>query len=420
MKIAWKLTLVNTVIFSTVILVLFYILYKSYERTLIRSEIAHMKRVIGYETTHPFMGHPFVMMGRARRFTRFFVAEIVHGNVEILNDPFGISEKFKPTRGIVEINGDHYLFLEIRRSPAVYYIGDDVSALMRALEKAKELGVVITSIGVGLSFLIGLLLSNMALSPLRKIISQLDGVDPRSLDKRLETPKSSDEISELVGRMNAMLDRIEKAYRSQERFVHDVSHELRNPIASMKGFLKILRKYGMKDEDIFEESTSELESLVDEMNSIIESLLILSKPDVEIEKVRTNVREIVEDVVKRFETDRIEIVSRADPVIETSPEMFSMIVKNLVENALKYSDSKVRVNIDENFVEISDEGPGIPEDKRELIFERFYRIDPSRDRRKKGHGLGLAIVKELCERLNLKIELESEIGKGSTFRVRWS
>jgi signal transduction histidine kinase len=96
-----------------------------------------------------------------------------------------------------------------------------------------------------------------------------------------------------------------------------------------------------------------------------------------------------------------------------------IILRNLVENALKYTDGKVWVRIKDGCVEVADEGEGIPEDAREKIFEKFYRLDLSRDRRKKGYGIGLSLVKELAERMGMKVELDSEIGRGSAFKVIW-
>ncbi len=405
---------------------MFSILYKTYERTLLKSQEIHMLQMI--KSFSERFGKPplvFIQGNRTSSYRRFYIAVRRDGRAIVINDPFGIEGRLELKKGVQEIEGEHYLVVEIKRGSGVYYVASNVSPVITAISHMKKLGTLLTLIGISLSFLVGYLMSKFSLRPMRNLVKELSKINACTLDIRLENPQTGDEMEELVEEINSMLDRIEEAYRSQERFVHDVSHELRNPLASLKGFVKILRRFGCKNEELFEESISEISELTDEMVSIVENLLTLARSDRTFEVERINVVSIVRDTVSRikntFKNREIIVEELAKPVLETSPDLFQLIIKNLLENALKYSpeEEPVFIRINENSVEISDRGPGIPESEREKIFERFYRIDSSRDRRKGGHGLGLAIVKELTQKLGFRIELESEVGKGSTFRVVW-
>ena len=405
---------------------MFFALYKTYERILIRSQEFHMVQI--FKGFSERFGKPLIGIlpgGNRPSYKRFFIAVERNGEIEVLNDPYGIEDKVKLRKGIQEIEGEHYLVMEINRGGERYYIVSNISPIITAFSSMKRLGILLSFLGISLSFVAGYVLSQFSLKPMRNLIRELRKIEARTLNMRLENPKSGDEMEELVYEINSMLDRIEEAYRSQERFVHDVSHELRNPLASLKGFIRILEKFGCGDEKLFEESISEIGGLVEEMVSMVENLLMLSRSDRSFEVSDVDVFSLVLDVVEKmrrvFPKREIRLEEHARPVLRTSPELFQIVVKNLVENALKYSPEgePVVIRVMDCRIEVSDRGPGIPEDERERIFERFYRIDVSRDRRKKGHGLGLAIVKELSQRLGLRVALESEVGRGSTFKVVW-
>ena len=421
MKLVWKLTLFNAVVVFAAIFSVFVVLYKAYGRIIIRSQEYHMVSTV--RSYMDRMGMSPHVRGPAV-YRKYFVAIVKNDQTVVVNDPFGVFGYIKLEKGVQRIGDEYYLVVSVRRGEITYYVASNITPLMTALYSIKRFGIFVMFVGMSASFGIGFILSWFSLRPIRRVVEEIKEIGAKTLDKRLENPETGDELEELISEINSMLERLEKAYRSQERFVHDVSHELRNPLTSLKGFAKVLRKFG-EDREIREEAVEEIEELVDDMSDLIENLLMLAKPDTSITpesvRVKNLVEEIVEKLLKSFPSREIRLDAVGDPVIETSPDLLRIIVKNLIENAMKYSphDEPVVVRIGDRWIEVEDRGPGIPKEYRDKIFERFYRIDPSRDRRKSGYGLGLAMVKELCERLGMRVEFESEEGRGSVFRVVW-
>ncbi len=407
MKLVWKLTIFNTFIVSITIITLFWTFYGSLKAALIKAQQVHLKNIVKLVETKGARWSP------ATR--RFFVKV----NENVLNDPYGIAAKLPDSGGIFKIGDEYYMVVMVTRPQRKVIIAANVTPLINGFQSMATTALITSIIGIGFSFGIALLLSSYSLRPLKSLLNDLKKISGESLSLRLGVPKSGDEIATLIKEINSMLDRIEQAYRAQERFVHDVSHELRNPLASMKGFIDVLKKWGIKEKEIFEEATSELASLVEEMSQLVDNLLILAKP-IELELKKTSVAKLVREILKNLRIPpRIMVKLEGDAVVSTSPQHLKIILKNIIENAVKFANSLVQVKIEENHIIVEDDGPGIPKEEQDRIFERFYRVDASRDRRTKGHGIGLSIVKELSEKLKIKITLESQPGKGSRFILSW-
>ncbi len=407
MKLVWKLTLFNTFIVSITILSLFWIFYKSMERGLLKAQQYHLKS---------FTKAAEAKVGRWPIALRRFFVKI---NGVIINDPFGIGPYLDKEEGIVKIGDEYFLVVTSRKENKEISLAANITPLVKGINAMAKAAFITSILGIILSFLIAFLLSRYSLRPIKNLAEELSKIGGENLNTRLNVPRTNDELQQLATEINSMLERIEKAYKIQERFVHDVSHELRNPLASMKGFIGVLKKWGKKDEKIFDEAVSELEELIHEMQTLVENLLLLAKPQ-EMLLETVEVKKLVEELIKRLQTQRkLEVSIEGDHELRTSGEHFKIIVKNLLENAFKYAKSHVDVKITKTSLEVTDDGPGISKEDMDKIFERFYRGDTSRDRRVSGYGLGLSIVKELTEKLGMDIEVESEEGKGTTFRIIW-
>ena len=409
MKITWKLTLTSSLIVYLLITLTSMILLKSAESALLS---AHKRHLL---TSARFYRYPSPMVGISRSGPRKFFVSV---NGKVLNDPYGIEMKIPKEDGIHEIDGEYYLVMTVKRDERTIRLAENVTVLMEGLEKLKVRAMYLSFLGAGLSFVAAFLITNISLAPLRRILSELEKITPENLSARVVGSGSGDEIDDLAFKINSMLDRIERAYRSQERFVHDVSHELRSPLTSMKGFLGVLKKWGLEDEKIFKESIEEIEGSVHEMETLIENLLLLARSEnLEMENVdlREIAEEVVENLLKEYPGRIVKIEGNSK--ILANPDSMKIIVRNLVENALKYTDGRIWIRLKEGCLEVIDEGEEIPEEIRDKIFEKFFRGDRSRDRRKKGFGIGLSLVKELAERMGMRVELESR--NGNTFRVVW-
>ena len=227
------------------------------------------------------------------------------------------------------------------------------------------------------------------------------------------------------------LTTIKKYETLKKDFIANVSHELKTPLAAMKLSLETLEEE-CKDRETAKKFINKAMERVKYMEQLIEDLITLSK--LENVGIQVNLKEIhFKAFIQKLISDLSEIAQSKNVKIETDiPEnakvktdekMLHAIMKNLIDNAIKYNKEggNVRVTFKElkNEIEISvcDTGIGIPKSHIPFIFERFYRVERSRSRKLGGTGLGLSIVKLATERLNGKVEVESEEGKGTCFKI---
>ena len=413
-KLVWKITLVNAAAMIGAALIILWLHYSTLER----SAFAQPRKILE---------EAIRILEKERRFApKTMKARIVLRRIfvkiddVIVNDPYGVGGNVKDLTGIQRVGEEYFYSLFSMRNGRRILVATVVTGVVNTLRLVMRnmffISVIISIIYVLLSYIV----SSYSLNPIKILSQKLSLIGASNLSSRLEVPKSNDELRKLVVEINNMLERIERAYKSQERFVHDVSHELRNPLASMKGFVKIIKKWGLKKREILLESVDELEKLVDEMMDLVNNLLVLARAGVfqkEMVDVRKVVEEVLENLTKAYGNKSVSIEGEA--IIETSKEHFKIIIKNVLENALKFSKSSVDVIIEDGRVVVEDDGPGIPEEERNKVFEKFYRGDASRDRRIPGHGLGLAIVKEMCELLGMDVVIGSSNKGGAKVGVIW-
>jgi signal transduction histidine kinase len=182
----------------------------------------------------------------------------------------------------------------------------------------------------------------------------------------------------------------------------------------------MLKRWGTKDEKILTESIESIENSTEYLKDMVEKLLILTKPNYEIERQNHNVKKIIKETLEIFhKKGEIFNLEGEDFYINTSEEYLSIILKVVIENALKYNseEEKVDIKYGEGEISIRDYGNGISEDEIEKIFQRFYKGDKSRST--KSHGLGLSIAKKLADKLNISIKVENK-EKGVQFTLKFS
>ena len=223
---------------------------------------------------------------------------------------------------------------------------------------------------------------------------------------------------------------IRESYRRQ--FVGNVAHELKTPIFNIQGYIDTLLDGAIEDPNINRKFLERANKSVSRMIYIVEDLDAITKLEggkIEIEEEPVDVIELILDVVDQLEMKakkrNVNIVIE-DPrlsryMVEADVEKIKQVLINLIVNAIKYGNEGGEVlvrtfDMDENIlVEVADNGKGIPQKHLSKIFERFYRVDKSRDREHGGSGLGLSIVKHIIEAHNQSINVRSTIGTGSTF-----
>jgi len=278
----------------------------------------------------------------------------------------------------------------------------------------------------------GLYLSRKALAPVLDIIEKARRLSASSLSERLPVPPHEDELSQLSLTLNALLDRLQQAFESQERFIADASHQLKTPLAILRGELDVLKSRPRTNGEI-EEFLKSASQELDRLGHLVEDLLTLARADAGAGSLLS--RKIRLDEVALEAVSRVEFLAKSRQVkirfdllgdasgdfeILGDADLLRSMLQNLLDNAIKYSPqgSTVEVQVqdatDAVAVRIKDAGPGIPEELLPKVFERFFRTQAEVP----GFGLGLAIAKRIVEAHQGTLNVQSQVDKGTTFTVR--
>lgn len=316
-------------------------------------------------------------------------------------------------------------------APATIFL--QIAAPMTTFESQLERLNGIISFGLPSLLLIavflGLYFSSRALRPVKQLISNIEQIDVNHLSDRLPLPHSNDEIRKLAETQNLMLDRIERSFLSQERFIADASHQLLTPLTILRGELELKIKSGTGDPVLLESLLHETKN----MTKIVKDMLLLARIDAgnEIGNFRElQIDEVLLDAVVRAQkialekviNIKVEIVEIAErKSIQGEPDLLFSLFFNILENAVKYSEPRqpVRVimtwDIKSTTIDIIDSGPGVPPEEMHTIFDRFSRANSSSST--PGFGLGLSISRKIADLHGFQLVLIPRNGTGAHFKV---
>jgi len=307
----------------------------------------------------------------------------------------------------------------------------EVAAPLTTVEQAREavfwalLGA--TALAMLLLAVVSYVGVQMALEPLAHVTALADQITHADdLSRRLSVPPGAgDEVWTLVQAFNATLARLEALFRAQRRFVADVGHELRTPLTVIKGNAQWMRRIGRLDV----EALDSIEEETDRLSRLVDDLLLLARAEAGKLPLRREVVDldaIAADVLREIQVmarDKVHLEAYLEPLqVCGDADRLKQVVLNLVGNAVKYTPKGGKVTIALEKAEawvlcrVSDTGPGIPAEDLPHVFERFYRADKARSRGK-GFGLGLSIAYWIVKHHGGRIEVASEVGKGTTFTV---
>ena len=278
--------------------------------------------------------------------------------------------------------------------------------------------------------LISWLSMNRALTPLYIVMDaafRITKADDLSL-RIPETYAGNDEIGGLIKTYNDTMARVESMLNSQQRFLADVSHEFRTPLTVIKGNAELIERFGADEEAV---STIKLE--IDRLTRMVEDLLLLAQADagrLTLNYRNSSVEDLIVECVKNLKVlsekkvhVRIDITEPISAMVD--PDRIKQVLINLISNAISYSPvgSEVSIHLERNAdnfqVRVIDNGPGIAEEDLKNIFDRFYRGEKARTRSARGgYGLGLAIASKIVDLHHGEIQVESVVGKGTTFIMR--
>jgi len=282
-------------------------------------------------------------------------------------------------------------------------------------------------VAVAIALLITFFLSRRILAPVKALTSVAQRLGRGDFSQRVQV-KDKSEVGELARTFNSMASDLERAEKLRQNMVADVAHELRTPLSNVRGYLEALRDGVIKPDAETIRSLSEEANLLSRLVDDLQELSLAEAGELRLVYQAEDVSELVNQTVAAVQAQAaakgllvsIDLSDRLSPV-NIDYHRISQVLRNLLENAVvhtaKGGSIMVAAKQRGNWVEVSvtDTGEGIPADDLPNIFERFYRVDKSRARATGGSGLGLTIAKRLVEAHGGKIEVQSELGKGSRF-----
>ena len=320
-------------------------------------------------------------------------------------------------------NGVQIAVLQVGRPAAEMEAALRQLALVLAI--ALPLTLVLASAG-------GLFLAGRALDPIDRITRAAAAIGADDLSRRLNLRGTRDEVGRLAATFDRMLDRLDQAFRRQRQFTADASHELRTPLAMLASQIDV----ALERKRTPAQYVDVLQSLRDDaarMSQLVSELLTLARADAGQQlliREELNLSELARSVVQTMQPlaaqRSIQLTDRLEPDVRVSGDQMRLtqLVINLIDNAIRYTplDGSVTVSVsrDGEFaaVSVKDTGIGIDPEHLPHLFERFYRVDPSRARADGGTGLGLAIGQWIARAHGGDISVESTRGQGSVFTVR--
>lgn len=243
-------------------------------------------------------------------------------------------------------------------------------------------------------------------------------------DKHEMKSRSKDEIALMTETYNSLMERLEENYTKQQQFVGNASHELKTPLTVIESYAKLLQRRGFANEDVNNEALTAITAQTEQMKAMMAQMLQLARANEDVqmtwEMVSTNA--ILSQITKSIEQAygrKVEVTGE-DVTFISDRDKLTQALFVLLDNARKYSDDEIKVTVTDGEtirIEVQDFGIGIPTKDLPHIFDRFYRVAKDRNRQTGGTGLGLSIAKSFVTALNGTIEVQSELGIGTTFIV---
>ena len=335
-----------------------------------------------------------------------------------------------------EKNGEKYYYFDkkintpegewVRGIVPVNKLSDEVSKLLIIILISSPLLLLIIICG-------GYRIVKKALNPIAKISDTASEIQKNgNFSKRIEIDEGKDEIHKMANAFNEMLNSLENSYIREKQFSSDVSHELRTPVS----VILTESQYSLEYADTLEEardSFSVIQRQAKRMSELINQIMELSKIEkqITIPVQKINFSEITEKILQDYKN----LIDQKNIIISKKIEenifiigdkiMIERLLDNLLNNAMKFTKSEINVKLYSRskncILEVEDNGIGISEEEKELIWGRFYQINNSRNKKiNKGFGLGLFLVSKIAEQHNAVIEVESILNKGTRFIIKFN
>lgn len=382
----------------------------------------------------------------------FYVATVLTtGGVEVLSRPYDegspdlTAVSSIPVGRPTTVPGDDgsWRIVGVPSASGSLIVGKSLADVDRTLSRLVALQAAIGALVLGMLALVAFIAVRRSLRPLDEVEQTAVAIAAGDLARRVPEHPPTTEVGQLGSAFNTMLDEINstidqrdaalvEAQASEARmrqFVADASHELRTPLTSIRGYSELYRQGGVPTEAV-PETLGRIESEAHRMGGLVDDLLLLARLDQQrpLDRESVDLLQVAADEVHaasvRDPGRRIRLTQHGDevPVVTGDPARLRQVLANLIGNALKYGEGEVVVTVDSRTsgrvaLTVRDHGPGIPDDEKAKIFERFYRGDPSRTRAAGGTGLGLSIVAAIVAAQGGSVAVSDASGGGTAFTV---
>lgn len=322
----------------------------------------------------------------------------------------------------------------------ILQMGTKTSSLQALLINQLVLFLALSLLALAAGLALYLRLLRRTLSPLSRVVHAVEQTDAGNLSERLPTQQGQQEIDQLADSFNGMLERLSASFEAEReakermrRFVADASHELRTPLTSIHGFLEVLLRGAAAKPEQLEVALKSMHGESTRLNKLVADLLLLAKLDQKAEQqlhLRAHLDEVLRDMQPQLEmlagSRSLRMVCDDDAGSLVDGDKMKQVMLNLVHNAVQHTEAKQgeisislrHTALDQVELSVQDNGTGIAPEHLESVFDRFYRSDSSRTRKYGGAGLGLSITRSIVEAHGGTIEVESELGQGTLFRIK--
>lgn len=447
MKLKLKINLYTSVIFIVLLIAINSAIYMTFSKTVLNNELERttaetMKTANAMNDSSPDikMGDllraylPVNGMFKIVNTAGKSMTTITDPDVQHLND-YPTTFSTKEMKDIVKVDRVLYVMISV---PIILEDGtianlqliESLEGTGHVLDTLKYVLMIVTIVAMFPVLLSSQLLSNVISKPILSMIQTMSEIQKSGKHKQIPLPKQSkDELYEMAQTFNLMIERLEQNYEKQELFVMNASHELKTPLTIIESYSDLLKRRGMTHPDLFEESVEAIHSEAIRMRELTQQLLMLAKTDAKwtVQWEDISLEALIEEVTRHFQSGfqcTIQLQMMNNSVVRADKPKLKQLVYVFIENACKYSEGDVEVIVSEEqgtpIIIVKDHGIGIPAEDLDKIFERFHRVDKARARKTGGFGLGLAIAKELADAMNIELKVESEEGKGTTVKMKFT
>ncbi|GAB6087998.1 sensor histidine kinase [Alkaliphilus crotonatoxidans] len=318
------------------------------------------------------------------------------------------------------------------RIQGVVFLSMSLEDTYQRVDNIKNFLMIVSALTLVLITIISLLFADLIAEPIKALTEAMQKTAHGNMNEKVNI-EGNDEIAQLSKAYNFMSTKLSHIEKQRQEFVGNVSHELKTPLSSMKLLSESLLTQPSLKVEIYQEFLKDIDSEIDRLNQIIESLLAMVdlneeklKLDYQITYVNYLVEKVVNAVKPLADKKKIKLfINQWEKIqIYLDSGKIHQALLNIIHNAIKYTDEGGRININiyregkYAVIKVMDNGIGIPEESLPHIFERFYRVDSARSRKTGGTGLGLSISHQIVGLHQGLIQVESKVNEGTTFYIK--